>query len=236
MSKKTAPLSARSRICSKKNWLAGAAALISAPLMTVPVAAAPCTTASVATYAADGFSCNVGNVLFSDIDVSTLATQSGFVELGNFTPFVTGNEFGLSMNFISATGVAANSSADIAWTYNVSALDGFLLHDVFLALAGTVTGTGNISVSEVLSNGVVVSLAGAGATTATFAPVASLGVLKDQFNFAGPSGSAMTSILQNGFSVRAVPGPIAGAGLPALFALGGLVWARRRKAAVHTAA
>jgi hypothetical protein len=30
---------------------------------------------------------------------------------------------------------------------------------------------------------------------------------------------------------QAVPGPIAGAGLPALIALGGLVWARRRKAA-----
>jgi LPXTG-motif cell wall-anchored protein len=29
----------------------------------------------------------------------------------------------------------------------------------------------------------------------------------------------------------AVPGPIAGAGLPALMALGGFVWARRRKAA-----
>lgn len=29
-----------------------------------------------------------------------------------------------------------------------------------------------------------------------------------------------------------VPGPVAGAGIPALLALGGLVWARRRKAAV----
>ena len=29
----------------------------------------------------------------------------------------------------------------------------------------------------------------------------------------------------------AVPGPIAGAGLPALLALGGFVWSRRRKAA-----
>ncbi len=33
-----------------------------------------------------------------------------------------------------------------------------------------------------------------------------------------------------------VPGPVAGAGLPALLALGGLVWARRRKAAVPAAA
>jgi LPXTG-motif cell wall-anchored protein len=31
--------------------------------------------------------------------------------------------------------------------------------------------------------------------------------------------------------LSAVPGPIAGAGLPALMALGGFVWARRRKAA-----
>ncbi len=33
----------------------------------------------------------------------------------------------------------------------------------------------------------------------------------------------------------AVPGPIAGAGIPALLALGGFVWARRRKAAAATA-
>jgi LPXTG-motif cell wall-anchored protein len=32
-------------------------------------------------------------------------------------------------------------------------------------------------------------------------------------------------------ALQIVPGPIAGAGLPALMALGGFVWARRRKAA-----
>jgi hypothetical protein len=35
-------------------------------------------------------------------------------------------------------------------------------------------------------------------------------------------------------SAAAVPGPVAGAGLPALLALGGFVWARRRKAAAVT--
>jgi LPXTG-motif cell wall-anchored protein len=36
-------------------------------------------------------------------------------------------------------------------------------------------------------------------------------------------------------SAMAVPGPIAGAGLPALLALGGFVWTRRRKATAATA-
>ena len=218
----------------RDRWLAGAAALITAPLMALPAStpasAAACGTASVLTYAADGFSCNVGNVLFSDIDVSPLSTGGGFVQLGNFTPFSNGNFSGLSMNFIAAAVPGATSSTDIAWTYNVSALDGFLLQSVFASVVGNATGTGGIFLSEVLSNGTVLSRNGAGTTTATFAPVASLSAAKDQFNFAGPAGFAATSIIQNGYSVVAVPGPMAGAGLPALLALGGFVWARRRKA------
>jgi hypothetical protein len=235
MRKQTAPPSVRGAKSVRTNLLVGAAALFSTPFLALPASAATCTTASVETYAAAGFSCNVGNVLFSDIDVSVLTTGSGFVELGNFTPFSTGTEFGLSMNFIAATGNTANSSADIAWMYNVSALPGFLLHDVFASVAGNTTGTGMIFLSEVLSNGTTISINGAGSQTVFFDPIASLGVVKDQFNFAGPAGFAATSVIQNGFSTVAVPGPIAGAGIPALMALG-LVWARRRKAADPTTA
>jgi LPXTG-motif cell wall-anchored protein len=104
-----------------------------------------------------------------------------------------------------------------------------------MSLAGNTSGNAGIVVSEVLSNGVTLSLNGAGSTSAVFAPIAALGVIKDQFNFAAAGSFATTSILQNGFSVTAVPGPITGAGLPALLALGGFVWARRRKVQQGTA-
>jgi hypothetical protein len=43
--------------------------------------------------------------------------------------------------------------------------------------------------------------------------------------------SSGQSFIYNSPAVATVPGPIAGAGLPTLMALGGFVWARRRKAA-----
>jgi hypothetical protein len=79
----------------------------------------------------------------------------------------------------------------------------------------------------------------------------------DRFTFQANDGELITSLLisaaagvsfgefvqfraenPTGFDANslAVPGPIAGAGLPALLALGGLVWARRRKAAVPATA
>jgi LPXTG-motif cell wall-anchored protein len=50
----------------------------------------------------------------------------------------------------------------------------------------------------------------------------------------GLDGSVLTSSLTNAFSTSAVPGPIAGAGLPGLITLlggGGLWWRRKRKVA-----
>jgi hypothetical protein len=156
------------------------------------------------------------------------------VILGNFSPFNFGGEFGLSLNYIANTGATPNSQTDVAWNYNVA---GNLLNDVFLSLAGNTTGTGTIGVSETLSNGTSISLNSAGSVTQFFAPIGQLGVIKDQFNFAGTAGSSNTSILQNGFSVTAVPLPLAGAGLPGLIlASGGLIaLARRRRAAASLA-
>jgi hypothetical protein len=214
----------------KRSTLVGAAAaLITLPLMGLSAWGAPCVTGSVASYEVAGFSCNVGSVLFSNIAVNTITTGSGMVALGNFTPFTDGVESGLSLNYVANTGTTPGSAADVAWIYNVADLNPGGLVDAFVSLATTVTGTGQSSVSEVLSNGVTLSLNGAGATTATFAPIGALGVIKDQNNFAGAAGSASASILQNAFSE--VPGPIVGAGLPGLVAACGglLALARRRR-------
>jgi len=125
----------------------------------------------------------------------------------------------------TALAPAANSTADVSWSYNIT---GTFINDAFLALAGNTTGSGQAQVSEVLSNGITLSLNAPGSTTATFAPVSSLFVMKDQIDFVGPGGGTSTSsALTNAFSL--VPAPIVGAGLPGLVAAcGGLLALSRR--------
>jgi hypothetical protein len=204
-------------------------ALSGTPLLAPAALAAPaCVTGSVASYVALGAGgCMVGTVVFSSIAVNPITSGSGSVVLGNFTPFTNGGESGLSLNYSANTGTTANSAADVAWTYNVASVPA--LTDAFLSFAGNVTGTGTATVSEALSNGVTLSLNAPGSTTQTFAPIGSLGVIKDQNDFSGSAGSASSSILQNAFSV--VPAPLAGAGLPGLVAACGglLALARRRR-------
>lgn len=188
--------------------------------------AGPCVTAAASVYTASGFTCTFNGLTFSNIAISTVATGSGSVTLGNITPFTSGNENGLSLNYSSNTGTTGGT-ADLAWTYNVAAVPDMV--DAFLSLAGTTSGpSATIGVSEVLSNGTTLSLTSAGSTTATFAPVASLSVIKDQNDFAASGSSANTSILQNAFSTTtSVPEP---AGLAVLgFGLVGLGFVGRRR-------
>jgi hypothetical protein len=211
-----------------------AAALIVAPFMGSPAwAQAPCVSAPVATYEMAGFSCTVDGLLFSNFNVNTIISGGGSVTLGNISPFeaiISGiPEFGLSLNF-NAIAPGAGANTDIAWTYNVSTLPGVPgIIDAFLALAGNTSGAGVAAVSEILTNGVVLSLNAPGSTTATFPSVFSLGVFKDQVNFVGSGGGfATTSIVTNAFSL--VPAPIVGAGLPGLvIACGGLLALARRR-------
>jgi hypothetical protein len=169
--------------------------------------AAACATASVGVYEAAGFSCNVGPVTFSDITVDSTTNGSGVVVLSDFSPFTTVvdgvTEFGLDLSFASDTGTTPGSLADVALTFDVSGAPG--LTGAFAVFAGTATGTGTDDLSEVLSNGASLTLNAPGANSATFSPIGSLSVVKDQSDFAGSGGSADSSIIGNAFSVTAVP-------------------------------
>jgi hypothetical protein len=210
-----------------------AAALTTISLMASPAWAAPCVTDTVGAYSAPGFSCNVDGVTFSQISISATVSGGGLVTLGNITPIqVVVN--GALENILSLSYTAnapAGATADIAWTYVVT---GNFLTDAFVSLAATDMNGGTSSVNEQLSNGITLNLNAPGTTTKTFSPIGSLGVIKDQINV-GNTGSADASILQNGFSLSAVPGPIVGAGTPGLVAgcagLIGLARRRRRRTA-----
>jgi hypothetical protein len=152
-----------------------------------------------------GFSCSVGPVTFSNISVTTPTSDGGTVALADFTPFTSGNENGLALSYSANTGTSVDSAADVAWTYNVTGTPALV--DAFMSFTGSITGTGAQSLSETLSNNVALSLTSPGATSATFAPISSLSVIKDQNNFSGNNGSAEASILENAFSITTVPEP-----------------------------
>jgi hypothetical protein len=227
------------RRCLAFAALAAGTLLGMSPLLGASSAlAAACATASVGVYEAAGFSCNVGPVTFSDFSVLSTTNGSGVVVLSDFSPFTTVvdgvTEFGLDLSFASDTGTTPGSLADVALTFDVSGAPS--LTDAFATFAGRTTGTGTDDLSEVLSNGVSLTLNAPGATSATFNAIGSLSVVKDQSDFAGSAGSADSSILGNAFSVMAVPEASTWAMMLIGFAGIGFVAYRRAKRSCATAA
>jgi hypothetical protein len=221
------------------------AALAAGPLLSMSpllggssALAAACATASVGVYEAAGFSCSVGPMTFSDITVFPTASGSGVVALSDFSSFTTVvdgvTEFGLHLFYSSDTGTTPGSQADVGWSYHVSGVPS--LTDAFATFAGTTTGTDTGDLSEVLSNGVSLSLSAPGSTSAIFSAIGSLSVIKDQSDFAGSAGFADSSILGNAFSVAVVPEPSTWAMMVLGFGgLGFVGWLGSRKTVPHAA-
>jgi len=180
--------------------------------MALPALAGTCVTGAASVYTASGFSCNVGGVTFSDIVIAPSTTGSGTVSAITVAPIsnptINPTEFGLELIYTANSGTAPNSSADVAWTYNVS---GNLLDDLYMSFAGSVTGNGTQSLVEVFNNGVpTLTLTNAGSTSETFSPLGSLSVVKDQDNFSNAGGegtTSETSVVQNEFSLTTTPIP-----------------------------
>lgn len=189
------------------------------------------------TYFGGGYSCQVGDLLFSNFSYTASGTNP--ISAGQITvDTVTNNGIGLS--FHAPWTAAAGMTTDGAIDFTVTVLGGGnVLEDFGLAQTSGVSGDGSASVAEngcgpapCLATGgsiYVLTFQDSGERSAqgetTFNPVSSVEVEKD-ISVNGNTGFATISVVQDTFSQ--VPEPISMGLMGGGLALLGLVRLRRR--------
>ena len=190
-----------------------------------------------ATYFGAGYSCEIGDLLFSNFSYTGSGTNP--IGAGQITVDTVTND-GIGLSFHAPWTAAAGMTTDGTIDFTVTALSGGnVLEDFGLAQTSGVSGDGSASVAEngcgpapCLATGgsiYVLTFQDSGARSAqgetTFSPVSSVSVEKD-ISVNGNTGFATISVVQDTFSQ--VPEPVSMSLMGGGLALLGLVRLRRR--------
>jgi hypothetical protein len=204
-----------------KSMMAGALVSLTAVVSSGSTNAAPCGTTTLDVWInIAGFSCTVGDKTFSNFSYS----PDGFTN-------VPASSVGVGPSVLTTAGPGLQFNAnwqntgttalDAAIGFTVTAPATTPIADFHLLLQGVL---GSVLDVATLSNGVTLTSSDNLEHAISFAPVTSLLVTDD----IGVNPGGSVSILDKQFSQ--VPGPVVGAGLPALImACGGLLALARRR-------
>lgn len=189
------------------------------------------------TYFGGGYSCTIGDLLFSNF--SYVGSGTNPISAGQITVDTVTND-GIGLSFHAPWTAAAGMTSDGTIDFTVTALSGGnVIEDFGLAQTSGVSGDGSASVAEngcgpapcVATGGsiYVLTFQDSGARSAqgetTFTPVSSVDVEKD-ISVNGNTGFATLSVVQDTFSQ--VPEPLSLGLMGGGLALVGLTRLRRR--------
>jgi hypothetical protein len=210
-------------------------------LSALPAAAdSPCPSEALSLYLVSGFSCSVGDLDFSDFSYNTGGTNPIAASSVGVAPVTSPD--GPGLNFDPAAQISGSDlTQDIEVGFTVTATDGSLISDVYIAFGnvGPITGDGLATYNEQFCN-----LAGTCSldvedpgsakskdilltNTALGGPVSSLVITKDLMLSTGASGSASVSGFLNEYSE--VPEPRGVSILMGFGLLAGFVFFKRRQ-------